>query len=78
MGLQPIRHGEEAHTKALKRLDEALDRQRDLAVRAEAAEGTSGEDRASDALARAHNEVAASEAWAVWTEREIRAVTRGR
>jgi hypothetical protein len=72
MGLPPNRHGEEAHTDAVGRLDEALDRQRDLADRAEAAEGTSDEDQAADALGSARNEVAAREAWVVWTERGIR------
>jgi hypothetical protein len=71
MDQQPDRRGEQAHTNAVERLDEALERQRDMAGRAEAAEGTSGEDRAADALAKARNQVAASEAWAVWTEREV-------
>jgi hypothetical protein len=64
-------HGEEAHTKAVEQLDEARDRQRDLADRAEAAEGTSGEDRAADELEHVRHQVAAREAWVVWTEREV-------
>jgi hypothetical protein len=67
----PPRRGEEAHTKAIEQLDEARERQRDLVVRAEAAEGTSGEDRAADALEHGRNRVAAREAWVVWTERDV-------
>jgi hypothetical protein len=73
MGLPPTpRHGVAIHTKAVERLAEARERQRDLADRSEAAQGTSGEDEAADALAVARGRVAAGEAWAVWTEREIR------
>jgi hypothetical protein len=71
MGFPDDRHGEEVHTDAVGRLDEALDRQRDLVDRAEAAEGTSGEQEAADELGAARQQVAAREAWVVWTERGI-------
>ena len=64
------RRGEEAHTKAIEQLDEACERQRELAARAEAAAGTPGEDQAAEALEHARNQLAAREAWVVWTERE--------
>ena len=65
------RRGEEAHTKAVEQLDEARERQRDLVVRAEAAGGTSSEAQAADALERVRHQVAAREAWVVWTERQV-------
>jgi hypothetical protein len=65
------RRGEKAHTKAVEQLDEARARQRDLVDRAEAAEGTSGEDEAADELEHARHQVAAREAWVVWTERDV-------
>ena len=65
------RPGEEAHTDAVEHLTEARERQRHLVDRAEAAEGTSGEEQASDALETVRHEVAAREAWVVWTERGI-------
>ena len=64
-------HGGEAHTKAIEQLDEACERQRDLLARAEAAEGTSGEDQAAAELEHARHQVAAREAWVVWTERQV-------
>jgi len=64
--------GEEAHTEACERLDEALERQRELVDRADAAAGTSGEEQADDALDTVRHEVAARDAWVVWTERERR------
>lgn len=70
MGPPPTPHpGEEAHTKAVEQLDEARERQRDLVDRADAAEGTSGEDKAAGDLEHARHQVAAREAWVVWTER---------
>jgi hypothetical protein len=73
MGLSPTpRHGVATHTKAVEQLAEARERQRDLVERSEAAQGTSGEDDAADALAVGRSRVAAQEAWAVWTEREMR------
>lgn len=63
------RPGEEAHSEAVEHLTEARERQRDLVDRAEAAEGTSGEEQAADALESARHQVAAREAWVVWTER---------
>jgi len=72
MGLPPNRRrGEEVHTDALGQLEDALERQRDLVYRAEAAEGTSGEQHAADALGTARHQVAAREAWVVWTERGL-------
>ena len=65
------RNGEEAHTNAVEQLDEARERQRDLVLRAEAAEGTSSEHQAADAVERVRNQVAAREAWVVWTERQV-------
>jgi hypothetical protein len=67
----PPRRDDEAHTEAVEQLDDALERQRDLADRAEAAEGTSGEQAAADALGTARHEVAARDAWVVWTERGL-------
>jgi hypothetical protein len=66
------RHGVATHTKAVEQLAEARERQRDMVERSEAAQGTSGEDEAADALGKARSQVVAREAWAVWTEREIR------
>lgn len=65
------RPGEEAHTEAVEHLTEARERQRHLVDRAAAAEGTSGEDQAAEALETVRNQVAAREAWVVWTERGI-------
>ena len=65
------RRGEEANITAMEQLADARRRQRDLTVRAEAAEGTPDEEHAADALASARNRVAAREAWVVWTERGI-------
>src|SRR4051812_43108539 len=53
------RRGQEVHRKAVGQLDDALERQRDLVDRAEAAEGTSGEQRAADALGTVRHQVAA-------------------
>lgn len=61
----------DAHTQAVEQLAEARERQRDLVQRAEDADGTPGEDQAADALGKARHQVAAREAWAVWTERGI-------
>ena len=69
---RPTPHrGEEAHTRAIEQLDEACERQRDLVARAEAAEGRPGEDQAADELEHVRNQVAAREAWVVWTERGL-------
>jgi hypothetical protein len=65
------RRGERVHTRAVEQLDEALERERALVVRAEAAAGTPGEDHAAGELEHARHQVAAREAWLVWTEREI-------
>jgi hypothetical protein len=62
---------DDARATAAARLREARDRQRELADRAEAAAGTSGEDEAAAALEHVQHEVAAREAWAVWTERGV-------
>ena len=72
------RRGEEAHTRAAEQLDEALGRERDLVVRADAAAGTSGEDLAAGELKHARNQVAAREAWLVWTERQVGVTPNGR
>ena len=78
MGLTPTPHrGERAHTRAVEHFDAALERERDLAVRADAAAGTPGEDHAAAELERARNQLAGSEAWLVWTERQV-GVTRYR
>jgi hypothetical protein len=72
MGSAPTpRRDEDAHTDAVEQLDDALERQRDLVDRAEAAEGTSAEQEAADALGTARHEVAARDAWVVWTERGL-------
>jgi hypothetical protein len=63
------RRGEAAHDEAVEQLAEARERQRDLVQRSEAADGTPGEEQAADALGKARRNVAAREAWAVWTER---------
>ena len=60
---------DDARADAAQHLTEARDRQRELVDRAEAAGGTSGEHDAAAALEKARHEVAAREAWAVWTER---------
>ena len=79
MGPPPTpRRGEQAHTRAVEQLDEALDRERDLAVRADAAAGTPGEEQAAGELAHARNQVAAREAWLVWTERQVGVTPYGR
>jgi hypothetical protein len=70
MELPPTpRPGEEAHTQAVEHLAEARERQRHLMDCAEAAEGTSGEPQAADALESVRHQVAAREAWVAWTER---------
>lgn len=71
MELPRKRRRDEAHTQAVEQLAEARERQRDLVERAEVADGTSGEEQAADALGKARQQVAAREAWAVWTERAI-------
>jgi len=72
MGPPPTpRRGERAHTRAVEQLDEARERERNLAGRADAAAGTSGEDHAADELEHARNQVAAREAWVVWTARQV-------
>jgi hypothetical protein len=72
MELPPTpRRGEEAHTKAVEQLAEARERQRELIDRAEAAEGTAGEDQAADALRKVRHQVTGREAWVAWTERGI-------
>ena len=79
MGPPPTpRRGEEAHTRAVEQLDEARGRERDLVVRADAAAGTSGEDHAAGELKHASNQVAAREAWLVWTERQDGVTQHGR
>jgi hypothetical protein len=72
------REGEEAHTAAVKRLAEARERQRDLGDDAEAAHGTPEEDQAAGALETGRHQIAAREAWVVWTERGIEGGDRGR
>jgi len=62
---------DDARAAADERLREARDRQRGLAERAEAAAGTSDEERAAAALEQVRHEVAAREAWVVWTERGL-------
>jgi hypothetical protein len=79
MGLPSKRRdGEEAHTAAVQQLAEARERQRDLGDDAEAAHGTPEEDRAADALETGRHQVAAREAWVVWTERGIEGGRLGR
>jgi hypothetical protein len=65
------RRDEDVHAEAVGELDVAVDRQRDLVDRAEAAEGTPGEQAAADALGTGRHQVAAREAWVVWTERGL-------
>ena len=79
MGPPPTpRRGEQAHTRAAEQLDAALVREHDLARRADAAAGTPGEDRAAGELEHARHQVAAREAWLVWTERQVGARPYGR
>ena len=79
MGPPPTpRRGERAHTRAVEQYDEALEREHDLVVRAEAAAGTSGEDHAASELKHVRNQVAAREAWVVWTERQVGVTPYGR
>ena len=75
---QTPRRGERAHTRAAEQLDDALERERDLVVRADAAAGTSGEEHAAGELEHARNRVAAREAWLVWTERQDGVTRHGR
>lgn len=60
---------EAARARAVDDLDRARERQHQLADLAHAAEGTSSEAKAADALAAARAHVAAREAWLVWIER---------
>ena len=72
MPIPPIPgRGDNPRATAAASLREARDRQRVLAEGAEAAAGTSGEEHAAAALERVRHEVAAREAWAVWTERGL-------
>ena len=79
MGPAPTpRRGEQDHTRAVEQLDEARERERDLVVRADAAAGTSGEDHAAGELEHVRHQVAAREAWLVWTERQVGVKPYGR
>ena len=79
MGPRPTpRRGERAHTRAIEQLDDARERERDLVVRADAAAGTSGEDRVAGELEHVRHQVAAREAWLVWTERQVGVTPNGR
>jgi hypothetical protein len=62
---------DDVRAEAAERLRDARERQRELVERAEAAAGTSGEEQAAAALEKVRHEVAAREAWVVWTERGI-------
>jgi hypothetical protein len=69
----PPTHGREAEVRAdaAADLQEARERQRELVERAEAAEGTSGEEQAAAALEKVRHEVTGREAWDAWTERGL-------
>ena len=79
MGSTPTpRRGERDHTRAVEQFDAALERERELTLRADAAAGTPGQHHAAVELEHARNQLAASEAWLVWTEREVGVTRHGR
>jgi hypothetical protein len=63
------RDGSEAHSGALRRLDEAHSQQRKATDDHEASRQTPGERAAASNLAAADEQVAAREAWVSWVER---------
>jgi hypothetical protein len=63
------REGSDAHTGALRRLDEARDDQRKASEAHEASKQTPREPAAASDLAAAEDQVAAREAWTGWVER---------
>jgi hypothetical protein len=65
------RTGDPVHTSAVDRLDLARIEQRQLAADAQAASGTSSEDKAAVRLSAANAEVNAREAWVGWIERGV-------
>jgi hypothetical protein len=60
----------DAHAKALDRLEEARDEQRQLSKRRDAAAGGPAEVQAEVALTSAGEQVAARETWARWAARD--------
>lgn len=65
------RHGDDAHTDAVRRHGEARDQQRRLGKAADAALGTPHESRAAADLYDAKDRFAAREAWMLWIERGV-------
>jgi hypothetical protein len=63
--------GDPVHTSAVDRLDRARIEQQRLAADAQAARGTSGNDKAAVQLSAANAEVSAREAWVGWIERGV-------
>lgn len=61
--------GSEAHTDALRRLDEARDHQHEMQDALDASKETASEDAAATDLAAANEKKAAREAWVTWIER---------
>jgi len=65
------RERDDAHTSAVRRLDEACEEQRRLVAAHALAEGTAVEPAAEQAVEVGHAHVAAREAWLVWIERGV-------
>jgi hypothetical protein len=63
------RAGSEAHSGALRRLDEAHNQQREASDAHETSKQTPREPGATSDLAAANEQVAAREAWVSWVER---------
>jgi hypothetical protein len=63
------REGSEAHSDALRRLDDARENERSKRDTLDTSRETAGEDRASADVSTAKERVAAREAWVSWIER---------
>lgn len=63
------RKGSTAHVDAVRRLDQARDRQHETQEALDASAGTPSERTAEQDLANAREQTAAREAWLVWLER---------
>ncbi len=65
------RKGDAAHARAIEQLTRARDDHRDLAKRADAAAGTTGEEQAADARDAARADVTTKDAWVGWIEHGV-------
>ena len=63
------RKGSEAHTEALRRLDDARDHERTMHDAVEATRDSTRQVHAASELAAATDKTAAREAWVTWVER---------